>query len=254
MAGVGIAEDTRVAAPTIVRIAIYDSMTAAPRIEEVYGDSPLELIERISARVYQIARDAGGSIAYTVIRELTENLAHARFEGVVVSVLNGGSVIRFTDAGPGIADVGRALRPGFSTATLEMRAWIRGVDSGLPIVAECMSFAGGGLDIDRNLGGGAAVTVFAAAPEQNPPTDPSHARASSPAVSVADEARGPGSACSDDRRAAREGLVRRPAGPRRVRRPGASRGGAGVGRCLGLHPRCAGFPTARSRRWWPSWK
>ncbi len=157
-----------VAAPTIVRIAVYDSMSAAPRIEEVFGDSPLELIERLSARTYQVARDAGGAIPYTVIRELTENLVHAGFSGVTVSVMENGAMVRFADSGPGIGDVDRALRPGFSTATLQMRTYIRGVGSGLPIVAECMSFAGGGLEIDRNLGGGAVVTAYIARPREAP--------------------------------------------------------------------------------------
>ena len=156
----GDGASAEVAAPTIVRIAVYDTMTAPPRVEEVFGDSSAELIERLSARVYQMARDAGGSIPYTVIRELTENLLHAGFADVVVSVLDDGSTVRIADAGPGIADVDRAIRPGFSTATREMRGLIRGVGSGLPIAAECMRFNGGGLLIDENLGGGTVVTAF----------------------------------------------------------------------------------------------
>jgi hypothetical protein len=150
-----------VASPTIVRIAVYDSMTAPPRVEEVYGDSSVELIDRLSARVYQIARDAGGPIPYIVVRELSENLIHADFHGVVVSVLDDGHSVRIADSGPGIRDVDRALMPGFSTADASMRGIIRGVGSGLPIAAECMRFAGGGLVIEENLGGGAVVTAFA---------------------------------------------------------------------------------------------
>lgn len=160
--------DTPLSAPTIVRIAVYDSMRAAPRIEEVYGDSPLELIERLSARVYQVAREAGGSVAYIVIRELAENLVHAGFADVVVSVMEDGHVIRFSDSGPGIADVDRAMRPGFTTATADMRRYIRGVGSGLPIAGETMVFSGGSLSVDENLSGGAVVTVTAAAPEPAP--------------------------------------------------------------------------------------
>jgi hypothetical protein len=161
-----------VAAPTIVRLAIYDSMRAAPRVEEVYGDSPLELIERLSARVYQVARDAGGPVPYMVVRELTENLVHAGFADVVVSIMDDGHVVRFSDAGPGIADPDRALRPGFTTATADMRRYMRGVGSGLPIARECMTFAGGVLAIDRNLSGGAVVTASAleARPESSAPS------------------------------------------------------------------------------------
>ena len=154
--------ETAAAAPatrSIVRIAVYDARTAAPRIEEVFGDAPHELIERLSARVYQVGRDAGGSIPYVVIRELTENLVHADFRDVVVSVLDSGRVVRFSDAGPGIRDVDRAMRPGFSTATVEMRRYIKGVGSGLPIASECMGFDGGSIHIETNLSGGAVVTA-----------------------------------------------------------------------------------------------
>jgi hypothetical protein len=161
-------DGSRVGAPTIVRLAVYDSMRAAPRIEEVFGDSPLELIERLSARVYQVARDAGGPVPYMVVRELTENLVHAGFADVVVSIMDNGHVVRFSDAGPGIGDPDRALRPGFSTATSDMRRFMRGVGSGLPIARECMTFAGGMLAIDRNLSGGAVVTVSASETQAEP--------------------------------------------------------------------------------------
>ena len=153
---------------SIVRIAVYDARTAPPRIEEVFGDAPPELIERLSARVYQIARDAGGAVPYTVIRELTENLIHASFRDVIVSVLDEGSLIRFSDAGPGIHDVGRALRPGFSTATAEMRQYIKGVGSGLTIAAECMGFEGGSVRIEVNLSGGTVVSAQSSRAEADP--------------------------------------------------------------------------------------
>ena len=154
---------------SIVRIAVYDSRTAPPRIEEVFGDTPHELIERLSARVYQVARDTGGAVPYTVIRELTENLVHAGFRDVVVSVLDEGRLVRFSDAGPGIRDVDRALRPGFSTATAEMRRYIKGVGSGLPIAAECMGFEGGSIQIEMNLSGGAVVTAHGPHEKADPP-------------------------------------------------------------------------------------
>jgi hypothetical protein len=143
----------------IVRIAQYDSKTSPPRIEEVFGDSPRELIERLAARTHHVAREMGGSVPYVVIRELVENLIHAHFRDVVISVLDDGHILRFSDAGPGIADVERALRPGFSTADDDARRFIKGVGSGLPVAVECVAFAGGSIAIDRNLSGGAVVTV-----------------------------------------------------------------------------------------------
>lgn len=155
------AENIDPGSPVIVRIAIYDVLTSTPRIEEVFGDTPLELIERLAARVYQVAHDAGGPVPYMVIRELTENLLHAGFADVAVSIMDDGHVVRFSDAGPGIRDVDRALRPGFTTATSSMRRFIRGVGSGLPIASECMGFAGGSVTIDSNLAGGTVVTATA---------------------------------------------------------------------------------------------
>jgi hypothetical protein len=185
-----------VGAPTIVRLAVYDSFRAAPRIEEVYGDSPLELIERLSARVYQVAHDAGGTVPYMVVRELTENLLHASFVDVVVSIMERGQVIRFSDAGPGIADVDRALMPGFTTATSGMRCFIRGVGSGLPIARECMTFAGGMLTVDRNLSGGAVVTASAVAVAVEPLAAMVNSQAPKPAESLAGPAADPGHAAA----------------------------------------------------------
>ena len=92
--------------PTLLhgRIAVYDSPAAAPRIEDVVGSSPDSFIEELAARTYSAARDLGGKLPYTVIREVVENLIHARFEEPVVSVLAGGDTVRFSDQGPGIPD------------------------------------------------------------------------------------------------------------------------------------------------------
>jgi anti-sigma regulatory factor (Ser/Thr protein kinase) len=144
---------------SVARIAVYDNLTSSPRIEEVYGESAIEFVERLAARVYTIAQDAGGSVPYTVIREISENTIHADFSEVVVSVLDSGATIVFSDAGPGIADIERAVRPGFSTATAAMKQTIKGVGSGLPIARECMTFAGGAVTIERNISGGTVVTL-----------------------------------------------------------------------------------------------
>ena len=61
---------------------------------------------------------------YTVINELIENLIHAFFRDVVVTILDGGRVIRISDHGPGIPDKDRAFLPGFTTATADQRRFI----------------------------------------------------------------------------------------------------------------------------------
>ena len=84
---------------------------------------------------------------------------HAGFRDAVVSVLDGGHTLRVTDHGPGIDDRDRALQPGYSTADADDRAVIRGVGGGLPLAAAAMAELGGRLELDDNLGGGAAVTL-----------------------------------------------------------------------------------------------
>ena len=101
----------------------------------------------------------GGTVPYSVIREVAENFIHAEIRESVVSILDRGDTIRFSDQGPGFSDSVRAVEPGYTTATSEMKRYIRGVGSGLPLAKECLSFSGGSLSIEENLGSGAVVTV-----------------------------------------------------------------------------------------------
>ncbi|MBS3956615.1 MAG: hypothetical protein KGZ40_03665 [Clostridiales bacterium] len=149
------------------RVAVYDSPVAAPRTEDVEESEARELIDSLSSRVYSLAQEAGGRLPYTVIRELVENFVHANFAEPVVSILDGGSTIRFADQGPGLPDKKRAILPGFTTATGEMKRIIRGVGSGLPIVQEWLGLSGGFLLIEDNLRDGTVVTIsFAQASHQ----------------------------------------------------------------------------------------
>ncbi len=156
------------------RIAVYDSLTSSPRVEDVRGDSPRALIEALSSRTYQLSHEAGGAIPYTVIREVVENFIHAYFSEVVVSVLDGGATIRFADQGPGITDKERAFQPGFTTASDEMKHVIKGVGSGLPVAKECLGFSGGSIVVEDNLDRGTVVTLRMAAPAA-PATEPADA-------------------------------------------------------------------------------
>jgi hypothetical protein len=155
-------------APAGARIAVYDTLAAAPRIEDVVADGLADAIEQLASRTYNIARERGGSIPYTIIREVAENLIHAGFTEVVVTILEDGNVIRFADQGPGIPDKERVFLPGFSTATSGMKRIIRGVGSGLPIVRETLGFAGGTVSIEDNLASGTVVTLEAATPVDTP--------------------------------------------------------------------------------------
>lgn len=147
------------------RIAVYDAAAAAPRVVDVEASAPGQLIEQLASTAHALAKDQGGALPYTVVREVVENLIHAEFREIVISVLDSGNTMRFADQGPGILDKGRAVLPGFSTATTVMKRYIRGVGSGLPIVNEFIALQGGSLSIDDNLGTGTVITLALASDE-----------------------------------------------------------------------------------------
>ena len=101
----------------------------------------------------------GGKVPYTVIREVSENFIHARFKEIVVSIYDNGNTIRFADQGPGIEQKEKAQLPGFSSANNQMKKYIRGVGSGLPIVREYLGISNGTIRIEDNLTTGAVITI-----------------------------------------------------------------------------------------------
>jgi hypothetical protein len=143
------------------RIAVYDSLVAAPRVEDVVAPDSAAFIETLAIRVYHTAHEQGGRIPYTLIREIVENFIHAHFSEVIVTIMDDGNTIRFSDQGPGILDKDKAFLPGYSTASGSMKRIIRGVGSGLPIVKESLSFSQGSIDVADNLGRGTVVTLRA---------------------------------------------------------------------------------------------
>ena len=145
---------------SVARIALYDNLLSAPRVTEIQPAPTGEFIESLATNVYQQSQAAGGTIPYTVIREVSENFIHARFQEATVSILDHGCTIRFADQGPGIACKDRAQLPGFTSAIEPMKSYIRGVGSGLPIVKEYLDFTHGTISIEDNLGTGSVVTVL----------------------------------------------------------------------------------------------
>jgi anti-sigma regulatory factor (Ser/Thr protein kinase) len=153
------------------RIAIYDALTTPPRVVAVEEHDLPALIASLAEKTYGYCREQGGQVPYTVIQELIENLLHAYFKDVVITILDNGQTIRIADHGPGVDDKDRAFLPGFSTATALQRELIRGVGSGLPVARESLQFLRGVLTVEDNLGGGAVFTIRmpAQAPEQPAP-------------------------------------------------------------------------------------
>lgn len=168
---------------TRARIAVYDGAAVAPRVEELWSESVSSYIERLSARVYELVKEQGGTAPYTIIREIVENFVHAGFAEPVVSVLDRGKTLRFADQGPGISDKTHAVLPGYTTAHGEMKRYIRGVGSGLPIVRDYLSVSGGNLVIEDNLGCGAVITIYTAPAEK--PSTPATSFSGSPSLTPA---------------------------------------------------------------------
>lgn len=150
-----------------IRLAIYDSPLAAPRVISLSGDDFERMVGDLAAQTYHYSHERGGRIPFVVIREVVENLIHAYFRNPVITILDDGDTIRIADQGPGIRDKPRAVLPGFTTATAGMRRFIRGVGSGLPVAKEQLAFLGGTMGIEDNLGGGTVITLVV--PKSPPP-------------------------------------------------------------------------------------
>jgi len=142
-----------------VRIAVYDNLKSLPRIIDLNFQTVSDFISKTSEEVYDLSHKQGGKIPYTIIKEIIENLIHASFKEIIINILNNGNKIMISDQGPGIFDKEKALLPGYTSATSEMKKFIRGVGSGLPIVSETISFTGGVLDIKDNIKNGTVVTL-----------------------------------------------------------------------------------------------
>ena len=141
------------------RIAIYDTLTSPPRVIAIEEEDLPALIASLAEKTYHYCREQGGQVPYSVLQELIENLLHAWFRDVVITILDNGQTIRISDHGPGVDDKDRAFQPGFTTATAFQRQIIRGVGSGLPLARESLQFLRGILTVEDNLGGGAVFTI-----------------------------------------------------------------------------------------------
>ena len=141
------------------RVAVYDDAAAAPRVVVVDPKDVRSYLEEITQVVTKLSHEQGGTIPFMVIREIVENYIHAYFVSPTVSILDGGNTIRFSDQGPGIVSKERALEYGTTSASEEMKHYIRGVGSGLPYAQQYMVDKGGSLEIEDNIDQGTVVTI-----------------------------------------------------------------------------------------------
>lgn len=154
-----------------VRIAVYPA-GGGPEITEVAAANPRAATAKFTKFVMAQVRDLGGEVPEEAVREVLENLVHAGYRGVVVSVFDGGNSVRVSDKGPGIDNKQRAMEFGFSGASPEAAREIRGVGAGLGIARAAADKVGGTVTIEDNIGGGTVATISvpagdeAAAPER----------------------------------------------------------------------------------------
>lgn len=144
---------------TTARVALYDDFASTPRITKIEPAETAAYIENLTVAIYEQSKLAGGKIPYSVIREVSENFIHANFQEIVVSILDDGNTIRFSDQGPGIREKEKAQQPGFSSAIEPMKDYIRGVGSGFPLVRDYLDGRDGSIVIEDNLNSGAVVTI-----------------------------------------------------------------------------------------------
>jgi len=141
-----------------VRIAVYPR-GGEPEITEVSAANPGSAVQKFSRFVSEKVRESGGKVPEESIREVVENLIHASYQGVVISVLDEGNIVRVSDKGPGVEDKSRAMEFGFSGTTPEALRQIRGVGAGLGIARAAAEKLGGKVTIEDNIGGGTVVTI-----------------------------------------------------------------------------------------------
>lgn len=141
------------------QLVIYDIMCNPPRVVTIEAKNFIDFIQQLTNETYTYASEKGGQIPFVAIREVVENIIHANLNNIVISILADGSTIRVADHGPGLHDKEKAFTPGFSTASLEMKHYIKGVGSGLAIAHEALRQSGGNIFIEDNLEKGIVVTL-----------------------------------------------------------------------------------------------
>ncbi len=141
-----------------VRVAVYPP-GGEPEVTEVAAANPRSATTKFTRFVMGKVKEAGGKVPEDAVREVVENLIHAGYRGVVISILDGGNVVRVSDKGPGVENKNRAMEFGFSGAAPAALEEIRGVGAGLGMARAAAQKAGGTVTIEDNLGGGTVATI-----------------------------------------------------------------------------------------------
>ncbi len=141
-----------------VKVAVYHD-GGEPEVSEVSAANHGAAASKFAKLVMEKVREARGRVPEEAVRELIDNLVHAGYKGVVISVFDGGNVVRISDKGPGVVDKARVFERGFSGASEEALREIRGVGAGLELARTAAEKAGGTVTIEDNIGGGTVATI-----------------------------------------------------------------------------------------------
>lgn len=141
-----------------------------PEVMEAAASSFASAAGKFSNIISDRVEELGGEVPGEAIREVVENLIHADYKGVVISIFDGGNSVRVSDKGPGIENKQSAFEFGFTSAASGMES-IRGVGAGLGMARSAVRKAGGGITIEDNLGGGTVATIRVPGPGESNPDD-----------------------------------------------------------------------------------
>ncbi|MGI8539303.1 MAG: ATP-binding protein [Rubrobacteraceae bacterium] len=175
-----------------VRVVVYPE-GEEPEITEVSAGSPGAATAKLTRLVGRKVEELDGGLPERAIREILENLIHAGYEGVVISLFDNGRTVRVSDRGSGINNKSQAAEFGFSGAAADAMPHIRGVGAGLGIARSEVGKAGGRLSIEDNLGGGSVITVSVAgeADSEKDESKPAEAKTDAPKSAASPKRRYP---------------------------------------------------------------
>ncbi|CAN5829384.1 hypothetical protein BH23ACT11_BH23ACT11_06740 [soil metagenome] len=142
-----------------VRVAVYPE-SGEPEITEIAAGNPRSATQKFSRFIMDKVQEYDGPVPEAAVREVVENLVHAGYQGVVISVLDEGRKVRISDKGPGVSDKSRAMEFGFSGARPGASQEIRGIGAGLGIAQAALAELGGHISLEDNIGGGTVTTIF----------------------------------------------------------------------------------------------
>ena len=148
-----------------VRIAVY-SEAGEPEITEAAASSYRSGSRKFSKLVGEKLKEIQGLVPEEAVQEVVDNLIHAEYQGVVISILDAGRSVRVSDRGPGVEKKDSAFEFGFSGASPTALPEIRGVGAGLGIARRAAERVGGTVTLEDNIGGGTVVTISVPAADQ----------------------------------------------------------------------------------------